>query len=105
MEKGVIEFPEFPEAKVFVGGCVKRGVGSSFRARAHAHCFAKDEFAGWICVRSPKRLRAASGKPSNTMLHEYAHILTKQGHTDKFRKKLRELGGRATLNAKKRIRA
>lgn len=36
------------------------------------------------------------------MLHELAHLVTLEGHTDKFRRVLRELGGRATLNAKKR---
>ena len=67
-----IDFPEFPRAKVFVGGCVERGDGSSFRASAHAHV--KDSFAGWICVRSkkPETLRLPNGEPRNLMKHEYA---------------------------------
>jgi len=105
-----VDYPAFagyPELKgVFVGGCVERGDGSSFRARAHAHTTWRGgvpkESDGWICVRSTKRLYKADGSPSNLMLHELAHILTNQGHTDRFRDKLRELGGRCTLNAAKR---
>ena len=94
-------FEKYPEVKgVFVGGCARRGDGSSFRARAHAHCFGNDEFAGWICVRSPKRLYAPSDKPSKTMLHELAHILTKQGHTKKWAMMLKELGGTISWYAK-----
>ena len=97
----VVEFPEFEKYKelgykgTFVGGCVERGDGSSFRRRAHAHCFDSDPLKGWICVRSPKRLRMANGKPSMLMLHEMAHILTpNHWHDDVWRSKVRELGGR-----------
>ena len=97
----VVEFPEFEKYKelgykgTFVGGCVERGDGSSFRRRAHAHCFDGDPHKGWICVRSPKRLRMANGKPSMLMLHEMAHILTpNHWHDDVWRSKVRELGGR-----------
>ena len=66
---------------VFVGGCVSRGVGSSFRALGHTHNRADDEFVGWICVRSPRRLLTPSGKPSRILLHEVAHtIAPKAGH-------------------------
>jgi hypothetical protein len=88
---------------VFLGGCVERGDGSSFRARAHTHI--EDQWKGWICVRGRKRLMTRTGKPSNLMWHELAHAITGQGHTDVFRAKLRELGGRCTLNAKKRKRS
>ena len=97
----IVEFQEFEKYKelgykgTFVGGCVERGDGSSFRRRAHAHCFDSDPHKGWICVRSPKRLRMANGKPSMLMLHEMAHILTpNHWHDDYWRDKVRELGGR-----------
>ena len=97
----VVEFPEFEQYKelgykgTFVGGCIERGDGSSFRSRAHAHCFGSDLYKGWICVRSHKRLRMANGKPSMLMLHEMAHILTpNHWHDDCWREKVRELGGR-----------
>lgn len=89
---------------VFLGGCVERGDGSSFRARAHAHISGpkvSQIYDGWICVRSRRRLMNG-GRPSNLMLHELAHLISRQGHTDKFRAVLRSLGGRATLNAAKR---
>lgn len=87
-------FDKYQEVKgVFVEGCVDRGDGSRFRHRAHAHTDPKSEHHGWICVLSRKRLYNAKGNPSELMLHELAHILTGVGHTDKWRAKLKELGG------------
>ena len=112
----VVEFPEFEKYKtqgfkgVFVGGCVERGDGSSFRAKAHAHnepyikvfgSIVKDEHGspkvwkhfGWICVRSAKRLYTRPGQPSNLMWHELCHILTPgHSHDDVWRAKAREYG-------------
>ena len=100
---GEVNFPEFPQAKVFVGGCVECGVGSSFRAKAHAHNQPNTSHFGWICVRSPKRLRMTDSKPSMLMLHEYAHILTPtHWHDDVWRAKVRELGGRIQWHEAKR---
>jgi hypothetical protein len=65
---------------LFVGGCVERGDGSSFRRRAHAHTHKTDPHRGWVCVRSAKRLMTPSGKPSRLMWHEYAHITLGHGH-------------------------
>lgn len=92
-------FQQYPEVKgVFVGGCVERGEGSSFRAKAHAHYKSDQPSSQWICVRSAKRLYNAKGQPSNTMLHELAHVLTDKGHTQVWADKLRELGGRVEKN-------
>lgn len=95
---GEYKVPQWPEVKgVFVGGCVVRGVGSSFRAKAHAHCFRGDPHFGWICVRSIKRIGQVEGnvitKPSALLWHEYAHILTPDHyHDDTWRAKMKELG-------------
>lgn len=101
---GVTPYPPFadrPElAGVFVGGCVERGVGSSFRARAHAH-WAGDH-AGWICVRSYRRLYTDSGGPSQLMLHELAHLIAPGGHHDKWRAAARALGYRLPARYQKR---
>lgn len=75
---------------IFVGGCVERGDGSRFRAKAHAHT--SGEHKGWMCVLSAKRLESEA-----IMLHEVAHLITLQGHTDKWRKCVLEIGG--TLDA------
>lgn len=80
-----------PEVRgVFVGGCVERGDGSRFRAKAHAHT--DGEHAGWICYLSAKRLPIRE-----IALHELAHILSGEGHTDKWRETLLAIGG--TLDA------
>lgn len=84
-------------AGVFVGGCVIRGDGSSFRARAHAHTH--DSYKGWICYRSPKRLGQKM-----LALHELAHVLVLAGHTDKWRAKLHEIGGRISRHNRRRLR-
>ena len=82
-------YESHPEVKgVFVQGCVDRGDGSSFRRLAHAHTTKTDKNYGWICIRSPKRLTQ-----KGLLIHELAHILTGDGHTDKWRAKVRELGG------------
>lgn len=84
----VLKFPEV--TGLFVGGCVKRGEGSRFHAKAHAHT--DNPFMGWICVLSAKRLTDRM-----LMLHEVAHVITGLGHVDAWRKKLLEIGG--TLDA------
>ena len=67
-------------AGVFVGGCVARGIGSSFRALAHTHTRLDDPHRHWICVRSPRRVLTASGEPSRLLRHEVAHTFTRSGH-------------------------
>jgi hypothetical protein len=86
-------FQQYPAFKgVFVGGCIDRGDGSSFRAKGHAHT--KEPNHGWICVRSAKRLYVrGTNRPSKLMWHELAHILTGHGHDDTWRKGVRRLGG------------
>ena len=102
--------PDWPEVKgIFVGGCVKRGVGSSFRAKAHTHNMTDDKYFGWICVRSLKRVGEVKGnvitKPSQLLWHEYAHILTpNHGHDDAWRNKMKELGQPITEQYKKKPR-
>lgn len=101
-----------PEVEgIFIGGCVARGVGSSFCARAHAHNNKQsknyfDVNEGWICVRSIARLGQYHAvaqddgltlivvdKASRVLMHEYAHILTpNHGHDDTWRKVMQKLG-------------
>jgi len=107
---------------IFVGGCVGRGEGSSFRAKAHAHNDPVDAYFGWICFRSAKRLgqyhlypqqQVGIGmpkyqyfdgqidKPSILLYHEYAHILTpKQCHAKAFRNTMAKLCGLLDIRKK-----
>ncbi len=81
---------DYPQLKgIFLGGCVARGVGSSFRATAHAHTGWPSAYHGWICIRKPERLHEHS-----LLMHELAHLVTGEGHTDAFRDKAKQLGGR-----------
>jgi hypothetical protein len=94
VEYGVQEVPRgLPGLRgIFVGGCVDRGVGSSFRARGHAHNRRGDSNLGWVCIRSSKRVFTARGWPTRLLWHEYAHILTPgHGHDDKWREAMRFL--------------
>jgi len=106
----VFHVKEWPEVKgIFVGGCVKRGTGSSFRAKAHAHNVKGSPYFGWICVRSLKRVGEIKGdvitKPSQLLWHEYAHILTpNHPHDDTWRQKMRELGQPITEQYRKKPR-
>jgi len=87
------QFEKYPEFKgAFVGGCVTRGEGSRFRHIAHAHCNCHDPSCGWICFLSMKRVFNPKGEPSRTSWHELAHLIAKDGHTDKWRKVMKELG-------------
>lgn len=97
---------EMPEiVGLFVGGCVERGDGSSFRASGHAHMLPDDAYPGWVCIRSAKRVYTASGRPTTLMWHEYAHVLTGEGHTARWRATMVRLGRPAEAERYRRNRA
>lgn len=97
--------PEGFNCSIFIGGCVERGVGSSFRHQAHAHNDKTDPHFGTLCFRSIKRIgkyhtiandngtvTIVIDKSSRLLLHEYAHILApNQWHNKTFDRRYREL--------------
>lgn len=75
-----------PEIKgVCVRGCISNHNNIKHEI-AHAHL--EGDCKGWLCFHYKEGL-------SNKFvcLHELAHILTKQGHTAKWRETLLDLGG------------
>lgn len=89
---------EVPPFGLFIGGCVERGVGSSFRAQAHAHDDPTDPHHLWICVRSYRRLVLQHRHGwSQLMLHEMAHLAAPGGHHDRWRAAARTLGYRVPM--------
>jgi hypothetical protein len=93
-EAGEVPVPsEMAQATgIFLGGCIDRGKGNiSSKARcdlAHAHI--RGDLRGWICFQLPEYFH----DPSYNWLrmHELAHIISGQGHTEKWRRVMQELG-------------
>lgn len=71
-------------AAVYVGGCGLSG-GRLGRQRAHTHTGLR---APVICYRDDEVL-----KDEQTTLHELAHAISGEGHTARFRRVLKEIGG------------
>lgn len=84
-------------AGVAIGGCVDGN--HWFRKLAHAHTGRRDKYRGWICFLSPRRL----AEP-RLLIHELAHILTGQGHTDTWRRMVLQLGGKLEPHEHKRLK-
>ena len=95
-----VEMPKlkpFGVVGVFIGGCVKRGDGSSFRRKAHAHCYTGYPYRGWICIRSPKRVYTdGTGQLSTLVWHEVGHIWRRswtQKQVEAWARKMVKRGG------------
>lgn len=78
---------------VCLRGCVQTGTRAMFYAKkgaaktmAHAHI--TGEYEGWICVRNQIVLRNRL-----LLLHELAHVITRQIHTTEWAYTLLQIGG------------
>ena len=79
-----------PEVKgVCVGGCAATG---KRLGRLHAHAHTHGAHRGFICFRSAQTLAEVT-----TRKHELAHVVTREGHTKRWREFLLQIGG--TLDA------
>ncbi len=73
---------------VFVGGCIETGIGRIDPKERHAaHAHIAEPYEGWVCFQFPEGL----GNEALRM-HELAHIETRQGHTDAWRRAMIRLG-------------
>lgn len=113
-----LALPIWPQVEgVYVGACVARGPGSSFRGTAHAHCALTDFFHGWICIRSRKRVGTYSLNPDETwdgsitqardeLLHEVAHLLVKpyHWHDKTFWEQFKAIGGKPSKYERERYK-
>jgi hypothetical protein len=80
-----------PEVRgLFLGGCVARGFGvrhlGGGSKGAHAHTSGPNR--GWICFGSTRLLDSREAR-----LHELAHVVTREGHTARWREYLLQIGG------------
>lgn len=78
-----------PDVKgVYVGGCIRTGIGTLKRnANAHAHIGKDNSHEGWVCFQHPDQLKSKAIR-----MHELAHIRTDHGHTDRWRAEMARLG-------------
>lgn len=83
---------------VSVGGCVE-AIGTdrqgAFRRSAHAHNRLGDPWLDWVCFRSAKRVLTPSGKATDMLIHEVAHLIRKGSHGPGWKKAVIALGAPA----------
>lgn len=73
--------------------------GSEYGEGIEAHTHHKGSPPiGYICARSMRAFK-------EHLIHELAHLAADAGHDDKWRRSVRELGGRVPAAYKKRSRA
>jgi len=83
--------------RLSLGGCAD-AIGTdrvgAMRRRAHAHTNRSDANRGWVCFKSGDIRRAVTptGRATDLLAHEWAHVATWQGHTPRFIALLRKLG-------------
>jgi len=89
---------DYPEVwGIYVGmGCVSAESPLEWRGIwAHAHNDVEDEWYGWLCFDKPSRVLTKTGRPTQVLLHEIAHLrVPGQHHTKKWRQTLTLMGGR-----------
>jgi hypothetical protein len=82
---------QHPEVRgLFLGGCVAKGLGvrhlGGGSGGTHAHTSGPNR--GWICFGSTRLLDSREAR-----LHELAHVVTREGHTARWREYLLQIGG------------
>lgn len=85
--------PDMPGVKgIFLGGCVDTrqpgNISKRCSALAHAHISGRNK--GWVCFQLPEYYH--DPKHRWVRMHELAHIMSGQGHTDKWREAMMKLG-------------
>lgn len=97
-EAGSVPVPDHmkPATGIFLGGCVRVGdvcelpKGRRGGPAPLAHAHTGGEFKGWICFQLPEYFYGANYH--HLRMHELAHIISGEGHTDRWRRALEALG-------------
>jgi len=88
---------DYPEVwGIYVGmGCVSAESPLEWRGiLAHAHNDPEDEWYGWLCFDKPGRVLTKTGRPTQVLLHEIAHLRCPgEHHTKRWRQTLTLMGG------------
>jgi hypothetical protein len=117
------EFKTYPDPRtgkpvlkgLAVGYCIKgqewddnannpNELGAGKKEHAHAHFGNDDRYDGWICVRRNDEL-GRYDRVSGTLMHELAHLLSRHGHDDSWRRWMKRLGQFVAPAWQKRARA
>ena len=81
---------------VYAGDCIADEHWHDPKHVIEGHAHVKGPWRGWICIPSPSRVLTRTGRPSQLLLHEVAHLMVGTiDHGVAWRNALRTIGGGA----------
>lgn len=85
---------DHPDVRGVCIGCCVDGKPLSTDYDAHAHLYIEGErYPGFICFRTERALAGVNPiKVGRTSIHELAHLIANQHHSEAWRNTMRQLG-------------